>query len=96
VTAFDACLSSDRHQARIDKDGEEVRVTGTPTFIIGKSAGDTVSGQLVIGAQAPAVFTAEIQRVLEQAAADKPPSAKKPAGWFMRIKPPGEDMMIRE
>jgi protein-disulfide isomerase len=81
--AFDACLSSDRHQARIDKDGEEanrIRVTGTPSFVIGKSAGDTVSGQLVIGAQAPAVFTSEIQRVLEQAAADKNRPAKKPAG----------------
>jgi protein-disulfide isomerase len=82
VNAFDACLSSDRHQAQIDQDSQEanrIRVTGTPSFIIGRTAGDTVSGQLVIGAQAPAVFTAEIQRVLEQAAADKNPPAKKPS-----------------
>ncbi len=81
--AFDACLSSDRHQAQIDQDSQEanrIRITGTPSFIIGKTAGDTVSGQLVIGAQAPAVFTAEIQRVLEQTAAEKSPPEKKPAG----------------
>ena len=79
--AFDACLSSDRHQARIDQSSREanqIRVTGTPSFIIGKTAGDTVSGQLVIGAQPTAVFTAEIQRVLDQATAGENPPAKKP------------------
>jgi len=79
--AFDACLSSERHQARIDQSSREanqIRVTGTPSFIIGKTAGDTVSGQLVIGAQPTAVFTAEIQRVLDQATAGENPPAKKP------------------
>ena len=79
--AFDACLSSERHQAQIKQDSQEanrIRITGTPSFIIGKTAGDTVSGQLVIGAQATAVFTAAIQRVLDQATAGKNPPAKKP------------------
>jgi protein-disulfide isomerase len=79
--AFDACLSSDRHQAQIDQSSREanqIRVTGTPSFIIGKTAGDTVSGQLVIGAQPTAVFTAEIQRVLDQTTAGENPPAKKP------------------
>ena len=78
---FDACLSGDRHQAQITQDSQEanrIRVTGTPSFVIGKTAGDTVSGQLIIGAQAPAVFTAAIQRVLDQTAADRNPPAKKP------------------
>jgi protein-disulfide isomerase len=82
VEAFDACLSSNRHQARIDQSSQEasqIRVTGTPSFIIGKNAGDSVSGQLVIGAQATAVFTAEIQRLLDQTTAEKNPPAKKPA-----------------
>ena len=81
VDAFDACLSSDRHQAQITQDSQEanrIRVTGTPSFVIGKTAGDTVSGQLIIGAQAQAVFTAAIQRILEQTAAAKNPPAKKP------------------
>ena len=81
VDAFDACLASDRHQAQITQDSQEanrIRVTGTPSFVIGKTAGDTVSGQLIIGAQAQAVFTAAIQRILEQTAAAKNPPAKKP------------------
>ena len=79
--SFDACLSSDRHQAQITQDSQEanrIRVTGTPSFVIGKTAGDTVSGQLIIGAQAQAVFTAAIKRILEQTAAGKNPPAKKP------------------
>jgi protein-disulfide isomerase len=79
--AFDACLSSDRHQAQIEQDSQEadrIRITGTPSFVIGKTAGDSVSGRLVIGAQATAVFTAEIKRVLDQTTADKNPPARKP------------------
>ena len=79
--AFDACLASDRHQGQIAQDSQEanrIRITGTPSFVIGRTDGDTVSGQLVIGAQAPAVFTAAIQRVLDQAAAGKNPPAKEP------------------
>jgi protein-disulfide isomerase len=77
---FDACLSSDRHQSQIDQSSREagkIRVTGTPSFIIGKTAGDTVSGKLVIGAQPTAVFIAGIQRVLNQAAPGKNPPEKK-------------------
>jgi len=83
VDAFDACLSSNRHQARIDKssqDAAQIGVTGTPSFVIGTSGGDTVSGKLIIGAQPTAVFTAEIQRLLEQGTAQKNPNGKKPAG----------------
>jgi protein-disulfide isomerase len=79
--AFDACLSSERHQAQIDQDSQEasrIRITGTPSFIIGTTAADAVSGQLIIGAQAPAVFSAEIQRLLDQSTAEKNPPAKKP------------------
>jgi protein-disulfide isomerase len=77
--AFDACLSSDRHQAQIAQDSQEanrIRITGTPSFVIGRTAGESVSGQLVIGAKPASVFTAEIQRVLEKNAAGKNPSVK--------------------
>jgi protein-disulfide isomerase len=83
VDAFDACLSSNRHQARIDQssqDAAQIGVTGTPSFVIGTSGGDTVSGKLIIGAQPTAVFTAEIQRLLEQGTAQQNPNGKKPAG----------------
>jgi|GEM_PF-351593 len=80
ISAFDACLASDRHLAEIDEDGQEanrVRITGTPTFVVGKSDGDELSGRMVIGAQAPGVFTAEIRRVMQQT---KPPVAAPAAG----------------
>jgi protein-disulfide isomerase len=79
--SFDACLSSDRHQEQIAQASQEanrIRVTGTPSFVIGKTAGDTVSGQLIIGAQAQTVFIAAIRRVLEKTASGKNPPAKKP------------------
>jgi protein-disulfide isomerase len=83
VNVFDACLAGNEHQAQIDHSSQEavqIGITGTPSFIIGRSDGDALSGRLVIGAQPPAVFTAEIQRLLDQSAADKPAPARKPAG----------------
>jgi protein-disulfide isomerase len=79
--AFDACLSSDRHKASIEQDAQaanRIQISGTPSFIIGKTAGDSVSGKLVIGAQPTTVFTSEIQRVLDQTAGGKQPAAQQP------------------
>jgi len=75
VDAFNDCLASDRHLADMDRDTKvagNVRITGTPTFLIGKAQGNDLSGNLVIGAQADRVFTAEIDRLLAPAEADKP------------------------
>jgi predicted DsbA family dithiol-disulfide isomerase len=75
VNAFNACLQSDRHLADIDqdaKDAKAVRLTGTPSFIIGKTTSDEISGQVVIGAQPMNKFDAAISRALEQK-----PAAKK-------------------
>ena len=69
VAAFNDCLASERHLADIDRDmqaADSVRITGTPTFVIGTANGTRLSGRLVIGAQATRVFTAEIDRLLEQ------------------------------
>ncbi len=66
---FAQCLDGERHLARIDADAaaaNQLRITGTPTFVIGKQVRGELHGNLIIGAQAPAVFAAEIQRVLEQ------------------------------
>ncbi|HEX9627199.1 MAG TPA: DsbA family protein [Acidiferrobacterales bacterium] len=68
TTAFKECLASGRHFARIDQDVQDagnVRITGTPTFVIGRSEGEAVNGHPVVGAQAAAVFEAEIQRLLQ-------------------------------
>jgi protein-disulfide isomerase len=76
VEAFNACLASDRHLADIDqdaKDASEVRLTGTPSFIVGKTASDKITGQVVIGAQPLNVFNAAIKKALgEDANAQQP------------------------
>ena len=74
MDAFNACLQSDRHLAEIDqdaKDAKAVRLTGTPSFIIGKSTGDEITGQVVIGAQPMNAFDRAISKALEQKTAEK-------------------------
>ena len=77
MTAFNECLQSDRHLADIDKDAKDanaVRLTGTPSFIIGKSTSDVINGDVVIGAQPMNKFDAAIGKALEQ----QPPAKKTP------------------
>ena len=74
MDAFNECLQSDRHLAEIDQDAKDanaVRLTGTPSFIIGKSTGDTITGQVVIGAQPMNAFDRAISKALEQQTAEK-------------------------
>jgi protein-disulfide isomerase len=81
VDAFNTCLTSKRHQAQIDQSSQkasQIGITGTPSFIIGKSDGDTVSGRLIIGAQPPTVFTTAIQQLLDQGNAQEKTAEKKP------------------
>ena len=69
ITAFDACLASDRHIAAIDKsmqDAGGVQITGTPTFVIGKAAGDWVEGKRVVGARNFKIFEDNIRKLLEE------------------------------
>jgi protein-disulfide isomerase len=74
MDAFNACLQSDRHLAEIDQDAKDanaVRLTGTPSFIIGKSTGDKITGQVVIGAQPMKAFENAINKALQQQTAEK-------------------------
>jgi protein-disulfide isomerase len=84
MTAFNECLQSDRHLAEIDKDAKDanaVRLTGTPSFIIGKTAVDEINGQVVIGAQPMKVFDDAIGKALQQQPAQQKPAVPKlPAG----------------
>ena len=74
MTAFNECLQSDRYLAEIDQDAKDanaVRLTGTPSFIIGKSTSDVINGDVVIGAQPMNKFDAAITKALEQKPAVK-------------------------
>jgi protein-disulfide isomerase len=71
--AFDDCLASDKYLDQIDADSEaatEIRVTGTPTFIVGKSRSDWIDGQKIVGAQSFAVFDGAIRLLLSDEAPD--------------------------
>jgi protein-disulfide isomerase len=77
IEAFNACLQSKRHLdviAKEAKDAQSVRLTGTPSFIIGKTTDDVISGPVVIGAQPMNQFDAAINKVLAQ----KPVQKKTP------------------
>jgi len=67
---FDACLGSDKHAARINKDvadGTAAGVQGTPEFVVAKtSPGDSVEGMPVRGAQPLDVFRQLIDQLLAQ------------------------------
>jgi len=78
MTAFNECLQSDRYLAEIDKDAKDARavsLTGTPSFIIGKTTSDVINGLVVIGAQPMNKFEAAINKALEQ----QPAAKKAPA-----------------
>ena len=56
---IEECLNSNKFAAEVQKDmrdGQNVGIQGTPGFIIGKTDGNSVRGQIVSGAQPFAVF----------------------------------------
>ena len=80
IEAFNACLQSKRHLdaiAKEAKDANTVRLTGTPSFIIGKTTDDVISGPVVIGAQPLNQFDAAINKVLAQNPAQKTTTQQK-------------------
>ncbi|MEE9423068.1 MAG: DsbA family protein [Gammaproteobacteria bacterium] len=68
MQAFNTCFDSDKYLDEIDKDSaiaKQLRITGTPTFIIGRVVSNKLTGKLIVGAQSPAVFSAEINKQLD-------------------------------
>jgi len=67
--AFESCLASDRHLGEIDQSVEDaaaVRITGTPTFVVGKAANDWVEGTRVVGALDMKAFEQAILKALQE------------------------------
>jgi len=82
VAAFETCLNGDSHLAEIDREAKAanaVHLTGTPSFIVGKTARTEISGRVIIGAQPLNAFETAIKAALEQHAKPTQPKAAKPA-----------------
>ena len=66
---FTACLSNKATEDEVKKDiadGQAAGASGTPTFVIGKSAADgIIAGELLVGAQPLAAFQALIDPLLQ-------------------------------
>jgi protein-disulfide isomerase len=63
---FRACLSSGKYREAIQKDladAASLNVTGTPSFIVGRTTPDGVDGSLLVGAQPLAAFEAKFKEL---------------------------------
>ena len=68
--AFNQCINSNRYDEDIKRDiaqAEKHRISGTPTFVIGKTTADIIKGRRIVGAQAYKVFSDEIETQLKAA-----------------------------
>jgi protein-disulfide isomerase len=65
--SFQQCLAEERFKAQIAQDtseAEAVGITGTPSFVVGRSAGDSVEGVLLVGALPYATFDTTLKGLL--------------------------------
>ncbi|HEY7791401.1 MAG TPA: DsbA family protein [Vicinamibacterales bacterium] len=64
---FNACVSADTYARQIAKDQQEgaaAGVSGTPSFVVGRTSARGLTGVRMVGAQPFAVFDAEIRSLL--------------------------------
>ena len=67
--AFTPCAASSKYDAEIQSEmaeGTRVGVTGTPTFVIGRSAADGINGPMVVGALPYQLFDAKLKDLLDK------------------------------
>jgi protein-disulfide isomerase len=74
--ALQSCLTSDKYKSDVQKDAAEaatLQISGTPSFVLAKSAKDKLDGIRIVGAQPYATFDSAIQALLR----DRTELAKK-------------------
>jgi protein-disulfide isomerase len=66
--SFQACLDSDKYKGDIQKDASDaatLQISGTPTFVLAKSAKDKLDGVRIVGAQPFSAFQSAIEGLLK-------------------------------
>jgi protein-disulfide isomerase len=64
---FEKCLAGEKYKAEIAKDMSDAQaagISGTPTFVIGRTVGEEVDGVRVLGAHPYATFDAKLKELL--------------------------------
>jgi len=64
---YKGCVEGKKYMDVIDKDMADARkigITGTPSFVLGKSGGKELSGERVVGAQPYSAFETRIKKLL--------------------------------
>ncbi len=67
---FAACISSTRFDAAIQADlleGGRIGISGTPTFVLGKTSGTSLEGPMIVGALPYTQFDAKLKELLASA-----------------------------
>lgn len=67
ATSFSSCLASKRSDEAIERDiadAVKAGIRGTPTFVLGRSGGATLTGVLIVGAQPYSVFATKLNEPL--------------------------------
>jgi protein-disulfide isomerase len=67
IPSFKACTEADKYKAEIQKDSADagtLGISGTPSFVIGKTATDAMEGDRVVGALPVSAFENEIQKYM--------------------------------
>jgi protein-disulfide isomerase len=67
LSKFNACVNANTYAAQIAKDQQEgalAGVSGTPTFVIGRTSAQGLDGVRMVGAQPYAIFDAQIRSLL--------------------------------
>jgi len=68
IAAFQSCLASEKFKTDVQKDANEaaaLQISGTPTFVLAKSAKDKLDGVRIVGAQPFATFQSAIEDLLK-------------------------------
>ena len=69
VAKFTVCQTSDKYGDEIRQDAADagaVGITGTPSFVLGKTSGDRLEGAIIVGAQSFATFDTQIKALLAE------------------------------